>query len=261
MVSKLEMFQIDAFASAVFTGNPAAVCPLDHWLPDQLMQRIAAENNLAETAFFVAKDAGFEIRWFTPTVEVDLCGHATLAAAYVLFHELAYEKTSILFYSRSGDLTVHKEKAHLVLDFPAQPPHSCPVPAAISRAFSQEIVGCLKAEDYIVILRSEADILAAQPDLNALKTLDLRGVIITAESKRYDFVSRFFAPNYGIDEDPVTGSAFTQLTPYWSKRLAKSKLYAKQLSQRGGEVGCELIGERVRISGKAVKYLEGSIEF
>ncbi|ATX79539.1 phenazine biosynthesis protein PhzF family [Mariprofundus aestuarium] len=257
---KLPIYQIDAFASKPFGGNPAAVCPLDEWLPDALMQLIAEENNLSETAFFVATDEGFHIRWFTPTSEVDLCGHATLAAAYVLFECLGSELDNIIFDSRSGYLQVTKEGELLVLDFPAQPAVPCETPIQIQHAFGIEPVECLKAEDYLVVFELEEDLLLADPNLELLRELDGRGVILTAPSDAYDFVSRFFAPKFGIDEDPVTGSSFTQLAPYWAARLGRSKLLAKQLSSRGGEVICELKGERVAIAGSAVKYLQGEIE-
>jgi len=257
---KLPIYQIDAFASKPFEGNPAAVCPLEAWLPDGLMQLIAEENNLSETAFFVATDEGFHIRWFTPTTEVDLCGHATLAAAHVLFECLDYGQDEILFDSRSGLLSVAKEGDLLVLDFPAQPPVPCETPIQIQHAFGIEAVACLKAEDYLVVFELEEDLLLADPDLDLLRELDGRGVIIAAPSQNYDFVSRFFAPNFGINEDPVTGSSFTQLAPYWAERLGRRKLYATQLSSRGGEVICELKGDRVAIAGRAVKYLQGEIE-
>jgi len=257
---KLKMYQVDAFASQPFEGNPAAVCPLNTWLPDETMQAIASENNLSETVFFVPREGGFSIRWFTPTVEVNLCGHATLASAYVLFHELEYKEGNIVFFSRSGELVVKRVGEWLELDFPLQTPLACPVPQAITDAFQVKPLTCLKAEDYLVVFEQASDVIQANPDLTCLKELDLRGVIITAKSDSYDFVSRFFAPNYGIDEDPVTGSAFTQLIPYWSEQLGKSKLSAKQVSKRGGEVLCELVGQRVKISGKAVKYLEGTID-
>ncbi|KON46821.1 PhzF family phenazine biosynthesis protein [Mariprofundus ferrooxydans] len=257
---KLPIYQIDAFASRSFEGNPAAVCPLTQWLPDKLLQSIAMENNLSETAFFVPSPTGFHIRWFTPTSEVDLCGHATLAAAFVLFHCLAYEESEIVFASRSGPLRVVREGALLVLDFPAQAPVPCDTPAGIIAAFGMEPVTCLKAGDYIVVLESEGAVASADPNLAALKKLDGRGVVITALSDTHDFVARFFAPKYGINEDPVTGSAYTQLAPYWSGRLNRTKLRARQLSARGGEVVCELIGDRVYIAGLAVKYMQGEIE-
>ncbi|MDX8388639.1 MAG: PhzF family phenazine biosynthesis protein [Ghiorsea sp.] len=257
---KLTMYQIDAFASSVFTGNPAAVFLLETWLSDQQMQSIAGENNLSETAFFVARGDDYEIRWFTPTVEVNLCGHATLAAAFVLFHELNIEEKCVNFHSKSGLLTVTLEEHGLTLNFPLQTPAPCPIPAPIQQTFGSSIETCLKAEDYIVVLKNESDVKQASPDLNLLKKLDLRGVCITAKSNKYDFVSRFFAPNYGIEEDPVTGSSFTQLTPYWAEVFGKDKLTAKQVSKRGGEVWCELLSQRVKITGKAVKYLEGFIQ-
>ncbi len=257
---KLSVYQIDAFAKQAFEGNPAAVCPLVFWLPDAVMQLIAEENNLSETAFFVATESGYHIRWFTPTVEVDLCGHATLAAAYVLYECLGFKGDNIVFDSRSGLLNVTREGEQLVLDFPAQPPEPCEAPEQILHAFGIEPVACLKAEDYIVVFELEQDVLEADPDLALLRELDGRGVVITSLSTHYDFVSRFFAPNFGIDEDPVTGSSFTQLAPYWSERLGRSKLYAKQVSSRGGEVTCELKGDRVAISGTAVKFLHGEIE-
>lgn len=253
------LYQVDAFASKLFEGNPAAVCPLDEWLPDETMQSIAAENNLSETAFFVPKNAGFHIRWFTPKSEVDLCGHATLASAYVLFNILGYEKEKIEFYSRSGILAVTRDKDWLVMDFPLQPPVACEVPKEIVAAFDKMPVECLKAEDLIVVFDSEKYIESANPDIGQLLKLDSRGVAITAKSSRYDFVSRFFAPKYGIPEDPVTGSAYTQLAPYWAPRIGSNRLRAKQISSRGGELICELVDDRVLIYGKAVKYLEGKI--
>ncbi|MDQ7003148.1 MAG: PhzF family phenazine biosynthesis protein [Ghiorsea sp.] len=256
----LEIYQIDAFASKLFTGNPAAVCPLDVWLDEKYMQCIAAENNVSETAFFVQNKDGYDIRWFTPTVEVDLCGHATLAAAYVLFEELGFVGDTIVFQSQSGELKVSKDGDKFVLDFPSQRAVACETPKVIEQAFDAYVIqSCLKAEDYVVVLEGEADVLAASPDLTLLKQLDLRGVVITAKSQQYDFVSRFFAPNCGIDEDPVTGSSFTQLAPYWAEVLGKPKLAAKQLSKRGGDVWCELAGDRVYIAGQAVKYSQGFI--
>lgn len=257
----LPLYQIDAFASRVFEGNPAAVCPLEAWIDDESMQRIAAENNLAETAFFVKETDGYRIRWFTPTAEVDLCGHATLASAHVLYEFLGFGDETITFASRSGPLHVTKDKGMLTLDFPAQPPVSCPVPQAIVEAFGITPLEVLRHSDYIVVFEPQEDLTRLTPDFEALRRLDLRGVCITAGHDRYDFVSRFFAPKYGIDEDPVTGSAHTQLAPYWAKRLGKTALFAKQLSPRGGEVRCEIKGDRVLISGKATTYLEGRITF
>jgi len=259
MMTKLKLFQVDAFSQKVFEGNPAAVCPLETWLDETTMQNIAAENNLSETAFFVEKDGVYEIRWFTPTLEVDLCGHATLAAAYVLFEMLDFASDTILFQSKSGELKVSKDGDKLRLDFPKQMPVLCDVPKPIQQVFGDRIQACLKHDDYMIVLDSEAAVDEANPDMDVLKQLDLRGVIITAKSDKYDFVSRFFAPRCGIDEDPVTGSSFTQLTPYWAEALGKNKLVAKQVSKRGGEVWCALAGERVLISGYASLYLKGEI--
>ena len=257
---EITLYQIDAFASKLFEGNPAAVCPLDAWLPDYLMQSIAEENNLSETAFFVPKGNGFHIRWFTPASEVDLCGHATLASAYVLFNILGYKKDKIEFDSKSGILAVTKNNEWLVMDFPAQPPVSCAIPEEIVKAFDIAPVECLKSEDFVVVFEHEIDIESANPDFGQLKKLDLRGVIITAKSTRYDFVARFFAPKYGIPEDPVTGSAYTQLAPYWASKTGSKRFSVKQLSSRGGELTCEIVDDRVLISGKAIKYLEGKIK-
>ena len=257
---ELNLYQIDAFTDTPFRGNPAAVIPLETWLPDNTMQSIAEENNLSETAFFVPKVEGFHLRWFTPKTEVDLCGHATLAAAYVLFDILGHNKERIEFESKSGILTVLKKDDLLVMDLPAQTPVPCNVPYEIVKAFDRTPIECLRSEDYIVVFETESDILSIKPDIAYLQKLDLRGVIITAKSRQYDFVSRFFAPKHGIDEDPVTGSAHTQLIPYWARKLDKTKMKAKQVSHRGGELVCELRNDRVLISGKAVKFLEGKIE-
>ena len=256
---ELKLYQIDAFANKPFEGNPAAICPLDNWLPDALMQSIAAENNLSETAFIVPTDKGYHIRWFTPLHEVDLCGHATLASAYVIFNILEYQKEEISFESKSGILTVTKNDDWLEMDFPSKVPVKCSVPEQILKAFPTRTTECLKADDYIVVFENEANIANAKPDIALLAELDLRGVVITAKSKEYDFVVRFFVPKHGIDEDPVTGSIFTELIPYWSAKLNKKALTAKQISARGGEVGCVYAGDRVKISGRAVLYLTGTI--
>lgn len=258
---KLPLFHIDAFSAKVFAGNPAAVCPLDAWLPDALMQSIASENNLSETAFFVKGPEGYRIRWFTPVSEVDLCGHATLAAAHVLFEHLGHPEAVITFSSRSGPLHVSKTGKMLQLDFPAEPPVACPVPSDINEAFSLNPVEVLRGSDYIVVFDDQTDLKGIQPNIEALRKLDLRGVCITAAGKSCDFVSRFFAPNFGIDEDPVTGSAHTQLAPYWAARLGKSTIKARQLSARGGDLECTLDRNRVLISGQAVTYLKGTIHF
>jgi PhzF family phenazine biosynthesis protein len=257
---KIDIYQIDAFAKRTFEGNPAAVCPLESWLPDELMQAIAAENNLSETAFLVAQGSGFALRWFTPVAEVDLCGHATLAAAFVLFDCLGLEQETIRFSSNSGELAVSRDGDRLVLDFPAQPPYPCAVPAAIGRAFAESPLECLSRDDLMLVFEDEDSVRQAAPDMGALKNLEYRGIIITAASKEYDFVSRFFAPALGVDEDPVTGSAHTMLAPYWAGRLGKPRLLARQVSARGGDLSCEFTGERVLIAGHAVKYLQGVLE-
>ena len=257
---KLPIYQIDAFAGKAFEGNPAAICPLSEWLPDEVMQSIAKENNLSETAFFVSTGRGFHIRWFTPVAEVDLCGHATLASAYVIFSHLGFEKNIVKFESKSGLLTVVQNEGLLIMDFPSQPPTPCEIPDEISSAFQSTPVECLKSEDYIIVFGSEEEIATAQPNLVELSKLDLRRIVITAKSSEYDFIARFFAPKYGINEDPVTGSAYTQLVPYWSNTLGATKLHAKQVSSRGGEIFCELVGNRVSIAGKAATYLVGEIE-
>ena len=253
----LNMYQVDAFASTPFTGNPAAVVPLQNWLPDSLMQLIALENNLSETAFFVPEGSGYLIRWFTPTAEVRLCGHATLATAFVIASFVSPGASRMVFDSLSGELRVEREGERYYLDFPAQPPVRCDDPEAV-RLFGPdaEVYG---GDDYLLVLSCEADVMHYIPDMAALKTMTKRGLIITAPGKTKDFVCRFFAPAIGIDEDPVTGSAFTRLIPYWNKRLGKTTMQARQVSNRGGDVACEIRGERVRIGGEAVLYLRGEI--
>jgi len=257
---RLAFYQIDAFATKPFEGNPAAICPLDEWIPDNLMQSIAAENNLSETAFFVPTSTGFHIRWFTPTHEIDLCGHATLASAYVIFNIIGYKKQTISFESKSGILSVIRNDDGLQMDFPSQPPTQCVIPNQILSAFDDAPVVCLQAMDYIVVFENERSIYRAKPIFSLLAELDLRGVIITAKGSEHDFITRCFAPKYGINEDPVTGSAFTQLIPYWSKKLNKTELAARQVSSRGGDVGCIFCGDRIKISGKAVTFMVGTIE-
>jgi len=256
------MYQVDAFAQNIFEGNPASICPLEEWLEDELMQKIANENNLSETAFFIKRNNKFHIRWFTPTLEVDLCGHATLATAYVIFEHLNYQENEIIFDSRSGILKVTKDDDKYQMDFPTQKFEKCKIPNEIIEAFGKIPKSCYKAMDYLIVFENEKDVIEANPNFEILKKLDskIRGIIITSKSKRYDFVNRFFAPNAGINEDPVTGSAFTQLIPYWSQILKKDELIAKQVSQRGGKVFCKLKDNRVEISGHAVKYLYGQIE-
>jgi len=257
---KLSLYQIDAFANKVFEGNPAAVIPLENWLPTKTMQLIASENNLSETAFFCPSDNNYEIRWFTPNGEVELCGHATLASAYVLFNILNYKTEQIEFNSLSGRLTVKKVNDLFRLDFPSQKPIKCKMPSLLTEGLGRESNNCYKNEDYLVVFETEDEIANINPDFNKLKNLDSRGVIITAPGLNYDFVSRAFFPKYGILEDPVTGSAHTKLIPYWAKKFEKSKLIAKQISKRGGELICENNKNRVYISGHAKLYMKGEIE-
>ncbi|MCP3875929.1 MAG: PhzF family phenazine biosynthesis protein [Desulfobacteraceae bacterium] len=257
---ELDIFQIDAFTQNIFSGNPAAVCPLENWLEDDIMQSIALENNLSETAFFIPNDNGYHIRWFTPVTEVDLCGHATLASAFVLFNILGYAKNKIHFDSKSGPLVIHHENDRMIMDFPSQPPVPCDIPLQLEKAFHIKPVECLISEDYLVIFKNEQEVLELNPDMDCLKKLNLRGVSVTAKgSGEYDFINRFFAPKYGVPEDPVTGSAFTQLVPYWSKKLGKKTLKARQVSSRGGDVQCCFKSDRVKISGQAALYLKGKI--
>jgi PhzF family phenazine biosynthesis protein len=261
---KIDIFQIDAFTSTLFGGNPAAVCPLEHWLEDSVLQKIAAENNLAETAFFVKLSEGrFHLKWFTPQHEMDLCGHATLASAFVIFNELGYTGSEITFESNSGDLSVEKEGDLFVLDFPSRPPEKSTLPNIISDSLNILPKEVLKSRDYVLVYDSEEDILNIQPDVSLLNqiNLDPGGIIVTAQGKNpnIDFISRFFTPQAVVFEDPVTGSAHCSLIPFWSERLKKTKLEALQLSERRGALSCELIGDRVKIKGKAVKYLQGEI--
>ncbi len=257
---KLRQFQVDAFASRRFEGNPAAVCPLKEWLSDDLMQSIAAENNLSETAFFVPAQSGFHLRWFTPVAEVDFCGHATLASGHVLFDALDYEKQSVVFETRSGEMTVERSGKLYVMNFPAQPPKPCSPPKTLIEALGAKPTEVLAADDYLAVFESQAVVQSLAPDFARLGDLDLRGVIATAPGDDHDFVSRFFGPKLGIDEDPVTGSAHCELTPYWSKRLSKKQLRARQISRRGGDVLCEIAGDRVRLKGSAVTFMVGEIE-
>lgn len=257
---KLDLYQIDAFADQPFTGNPAAVCPLDEWLDDSVMQAIAEENNLAETAFFIPQGGDYAIRWFTPTVEVELCGHATLASAYVLFNELGLESESVAFHSRSGLLEVTKQGELLVMNFPSQGPKTCDVPKGLPEALGTQVIECFYNEDYVAVLENEQKVEQLMPDFEKLAQIDCRGIIVTSLSNEYDFVARFFGPRIGLNEDSVTGSAFTKLIPLWADKLGKNIMNAKQVSARGGEVNCELAGDRVNIGGNAIKYMQAVIE-
>lgn len=256
---KIRMFQIDAFADALFQGNPAGVCPLDTWLPDSTMQSIAAENNLAETAFFVGSKGHYSIRWFTPEIEIDLCGHATLASASMLFSESEAHASELEFDSRSGPLRVLREGDWLTLDFPLRAVEECETPPELVMALDTEPVSCHKGVDYLVELKDERAVRKLRPDFRRLAELECRGVMVTAPGDHTDFVCRFFAPRMGIDEDPVTGSAYCTLAPHWAAKLGKPKLSARQLSRRGGSVHCRIEEHRVFISGKAILYLDGFI--
>jgi len=256
---KLKQYQVDAFASRVFEGNPAAVCPLESWLDDGLLQAIAEENNLSETAFFVRSQKGFQLRWFTPVKEVDLCGHATLAAAHVIFEQPGYAKQRIIFETRSGDLFVDKKGKWLEMDFPSSPPMPCERSEILAEGLGHRPVEVLAAADYVAVFDSEASIRAITPNQALLSQLDLRGVIVTAPGSDVDFVSRFFAPKFGIPEDPVTGSAHCTLAPYWAGKLGKNTLSARQISKRGGEIVCEVKADRVLLSGCAVVFMEAEI--
>lgn len=258
---RIPIFQLDAFTSRVFAGNPAAVCPLPRWLDDATMLAIAAENALSETAFIVSGSQGWSIRWFTPAIEVDLCGHATLAAGHVVLSRLEPHADEVRFQSPSGVLGVRRHGDLLALDFPSRPPEPCPVSPALLRALRGVAPqDCLAARDVVAVLRSEDEVVALEPDFAAVRELDALGLIVTAPGKSCDFVSRYFAPRAGIDEDPVTGSAHSTLTPLWASRLRKTALEARQVSRRGGELHVELRGDRVIIAGSVAPYLEGHID-
>jgi PhzF family phenazine biosynthesis protein len=255
----IPLFQVDAFASRLFEGNPAAVCPLESWLTDETMQAIAAENNLAETAFIVAEPSGFRIRWFTPTVEVDLCGHATLAAGHIVLTELGTAQEVVSFESRSGPLMVRQSGEDLSLDLPVDDIQVSPIAAEIIESIGIEPKEMYKGRsDVMLVYENQQVIERIAPDFRKMIRVPARGVIVTAPGDEVDFVSRFFAPMSGIDEDPVTGSAHTSLTPYWAERLDKQILVARQLSLRGGSLRCRLDGERVHLTGRAKTFLKGT---
>ncbi len=258
---KLRIYQIDAFTDSVFKGNPAAVCPLNEWLEDSILLKIAAENNLSETAFYVPKDDEFEIRWFTPETEVDLCGHATLAASFVLFEAEGYIGETIQFYSpRSGKLSVTRKNGNLVLNFPVDQIKEIPLTKELSALTDKVPLGAYQGKtDYMLVFGQEEDIRTLKPNLSLIKELHARGLIVTSKGEHSDFVSRFFAPAVGINEDPVCGSAHTTMTPFWAGQLNKTDLTAFQLSERSGVISCRLLGNRVELGGKAVMYLKGEI--
>ncbi|HEY7337706.1 MAG TPA: PhzF family phenazine biosynthesis protein [Bryobacteraceae bacterium] len=262
---ELPLYQVDAFASALFRGNPAAICPLERWIPDQAMQAIAAENNLAETAYYVPQSGRYGLRWFTPAVEVDLCGHATLAAASVILdirREIA--GPLVVFDTKSGELAVERTRENgrdlYALDFPARPPVPCSADPRVEAALGAKPASILAGHGYCCVFDTEEQVRKLRPDMAGLASLDRPMLMATAPGTDCDFVSRFFAPAKGIPEDPVTGSAHTTLIPYWASRLGKKRMFARQISARGGELWCEDRGPRVRIAGRAVKYLEGRIE-
>lgn len=256
---ELKLYQLDAFTDRPFAGNPAAVVPLRQWLPEAAMQAIALENNLSETAFCVPRDDGdFDLRWFTPVVEVALCGHATLATAWVLFNRLGQTGNAVTFHTKSGPLKVSRDGPRLVMDFPAQPP----VPAGIddvAGALGMMPGAVLRARYALAVLSNEAAVLAIRPDFAKVANLDFPALVVTAPGNHCDFVSRFFAPGLGVDEDPVTGSAHCMLIPYWAERLGRTEMFARQVSSRGGALWCSLKGDRVLIAGHVAPYLEGTI--
>lgn len=256
---KIPYFHVDAFTSELFAGNPAGVCLLDSWPEDALLQYIAAENNLSETAFIAATNTGYELRWFTPTLEVDLCGHATLAAAFVLGLTGQAADWPITFKSKSGTLRVAREDDLYFLDFPSRPAGPCSIPDELIQGLGKKPSNILKSRDYFAIFEEEEQIISLEPDFDTLAKLDCLGIIVTAPGREVDFVSRFFAPGAGIPEDPVTGSSHCTLIPYWANRSGKKKMIARQLSSRGGELSCRNLEQRVRIGGKAVLYQTGSI--
>lgn len=258
---RIPLYQVDAFNQAPFGGNPAAICPLEEWLDDALMQRIAAENNLAETAFFVAEDSGYRLRWFTPTTEVDLCGHATLASTFVLYEHLGTDSAEILFNTRSGELKAWRERDLIRMRFPAYPPEPCDAPEALSAGLGAKPVACYRGPNYLAVFETQAEIAVLAPNMAELERLGRHGAIVTApaQDSEYDFVSRFFAPQFGIPEDPVTGAAHCMLTPYWAKRLDKKQLVGRQISRRGGTVHCQLEDDAVVLGGHAVLTVRGEI--
>lgn len=256
---KIPYYQIDAFTNSVFSGNPAGVCLLAEWLNNSVLQSIAAENNLSETAFLVKNEMGYDLRWFTPEIEVDLCGHATLASAFVIFNYLDNSFDAVRFDSKSGPLTVTRHDDLLAMDFPSRKAELCPIPKELVDGLGIEPKEVLRSRDYLAVFDSEDQIKSMKPDMYKLSKLDSLGIIVSAAGSESDFVSRFFAPNVGIPEDPVTGSAHSTLIPYWAERLGKSELHAFQLSNRGGELFCKHMGDRVIIAGRAITYLKGTI--
>jgi PhzF family phenazine biosynthesis protein len=256
---QLTCYTLDAFTDRVFRGNPAAVCPLETWLDDATMQNIAAENNVSETAFFVPDEEGYHIRWFTPAVEVELCGHATLASAYVIFNYLSPEQEQLRFRALAGELRVSRDGDMISLDFPSRPPQRIERDAEIIAALGAEPAEMWKARDHLAVFPNEGAVRALKPDFPRLGRSDMWALIATAPGDDCDFVSRFFAPGQGLNEDPVTGSAHCELIPFWAERLGKHVMHARQVSQRGGDLFCELYGDRVRISGRVALYSKNTL--
>ncbi len=256
---KLNIYQVDAFTKQPFSGNPAAVCPLQEWLNDDILQNIAEENNLSETAFFAPEQEGFKLRWFTPAEEVDLCGHATLAAAYVLYEHLHYSEPEIVFYTRSGNLQVKKAGDGFCMDFPAATLRETAAPPRLLDGLGRTPTAVLAGFDYVVVLERQGDVLDVKPDFAAWLELDLRGVVVTAPGEEVDFVSRCFFPKLRVNEDPVTGSAHCELAPFWGAKLGLDTLFARQLSRRTGDIKCRLLKDRVLLYGNCADYMQGRI--
>ncbi|MCW5772890.1 MAG: PhzF family phenazine biosynthesis protein [Rhodospirillaceae bacterium] len=257
---RIPIYQVDAFTNRTFGGNPAAVCPLDSWLPDALMQQIATENNLSETAFFVPRGDEYELRWFTPVAEVDLAGHPTLATAWTILNRLGVARDSLVFHTKIGDrLVVSRDGDRLAMDFPSRPPGPRDI-GDVAAALRAQPIEIAAARDGFAVFRSEDDVRSLKPDMGKVAVLPCLGLIATAPGKDCDFVSRFFSPQHNIPEDPVTGSAHCTLIPYWAARLGKNEMFARQVSRRGGELWCRHRGERVSIAGQCAPYLEGFID-
>ncbi|NVK17334.1 MAG: PhzF family phenazine biosynthesis protein [Methylocystaceae bacterium] len=256
---RLPLFHVDAFAIRPLEGNPAAIVPLDHWLDDETLLNIARENNLSETAFFVPNETGFHLRWFSPTTEIPLCGHATLASAYVIFNELGYNKDLIHFETLSGELIVLKKDDDIIMDFPTKAPKPCTIPDGLEEALGVKIKETYQNHFVLCVTHREADVKNAKPDHKALSRIKPGEFILTAKSQTYDFVSRCFAPAHGLEEDPVTGAAHCVSAPYWADKLGKATLRARQVSKRGGDVTCVLKGNRVELMGRCALFMKGTI--
>ncbi len=256
---KQKIYQVDAFTKTIFRGNPAAICPLENWISEELMQKIAAENNLSETAFFVKNGNEYEIRWFTPTTEIDLCGHATLASAFVIFNFIDTGARAVTFKYKFGELVVENKAPYLEMDFPSNKPLPIAEPTGLEKALGNKPLECLEKNFCLAVFEKEEHVKNLKPDFSLLKKVHPHGIIATAPGDTVDFISRVFVPAVGIDEDPVTGSAHTELIPHWAERLGKMRLTAKQISTRGGDLVCELAGQRVKMAGEAALYLIGEI--